>query len=718
MFETLTERMGSTLRRLRGRGRLSDANMRDALREVRMALIEADVALEVVGAFTERVREKVLGQEVRRSLSPDQEVVRAVRDELCALMGEENAGLALNVPPPAVILVAGLQGSGKTTTVAKLSRWLREEEKRKVLVASCDVYRPAAIEQLRVLAAEAQVDFFPSHAGEDPVDIVARARSEARRRHQDVLVLDTAGRMHVDADMMDEVRRIHHRAEPVETLFVVDSMTGQDAATVARAFDRALPLSGVVLTKTDGDARGGAALSIRHITGKPIKFLGTGEKLDGLQAFHPDRMASRILGMGDVLGLIEEAERKIDRSKAQKFADKFAKGKRFDLEDFGEQDLAHRRVLVAQVDVHALGLHRPRRHEHAFQEAMRIPLEVVSILEGPDLALVRVHRHQARTRVAAHDGPLAPSRKAGATEASQPRSAHDVDHVFDFAFARDAGAQERVAAVFLAVRIEGAVGRNDRMDLSRLDCGEDRAGARMVDVAMPDLRGRRAVAATHARRAQHPKLTPGAGFELAQQCVRAHQLAGQAVAHPHRQGRRRSRIFADRVEMGVESGGLVDLRHRHAHLLGQRRKVGGRQVSVAILHQVQVLDQQIAPPRPVADQGADFVMRLGAHLASLGHERPAASPRPRVPPFAHPYFLTGHVSVLSPLPPRESTSIPPAPFRRRRRARPPARAGPEPACLVDGKPLPYITERIPKSWKRLFSKLARNMSRSRRAACS
>jgi len=337
VFETLTERMGTTLRRLRGRGRLSDANMRDALREVRMALIEADVALEVVGAFTERVREKVLGQEVLRSLTPDQEVVRAVRDELCSLMGNENAELALNVPPPAVILVAGLQGSGKTTTVAKLSRWLRQERKRKVLVASCDVYRPAAIEQLRVLAGEAGVEFFPSQSGEDPVDIATRARAEAKRRHQDVLVLDTAGRMHVDSGMMDEVRRIHAVAEPVETLFVVDSMTGQDAASVARAFDQSLPLSGVVLTKTDGDARGGAALSIRQITGKPIKFLGVGEKLDALQAFHPDRMASRILGMGDVLGLIEEAERKIDREKAKKFADKFAKGKRFDLEDFGEQ---------------------------------------------------------------------------------------------------------------------------------------------------------------------------------------------------------------------------------------------------------------------------------------------------------------------------------------------------------------------------------------------
>ena len=337
MFETLTERMGSTLRRLRGRGRLSEANMRDALRDVRMALIEADVAVEVVGAFTGRVREKVLGQEVLKSLSPDQEVVRAVHAELCALMGDENAALALNVPPPAVVLVAGLQGSGKTTTAAKLSRWLRKEHRRKVLVASCDVHRPAAIEQLRVLAAEAGVDFFPSRPGEDPIAIAARARAEAKRRFHDVLVLDTAGRMHVDAGMMDEVRRIHAAAEPIETLFVVDSMTGQDAATVARAFDRALPLSGVVLTKTDGDARGGAALSIRHITGKPIKFLGTGEKLDALQAFHPDRMASRILGMGDVLSLIEEAERKIDRDKAQGFADKFSKGKRFDLEDFGEQ---------------------------------------------------------------------------------------------------------------------------------------------------------------------------------------------------------------------------------------------------------------------------------------------------------------------------------------------------------------------------------------------
>ena len=337
MFETLTERMGSALGRLRGRGRLAESNVREALREVRVALIEADVAVDVVASFTERVREKVLGQEVLKSLTPDQEVVRAVRDELRSLMGDENAGLALNVPPPAVFLVAGLQGTGKTTTVAKLARWLGNEHGRKVLVASCDVYRPAAIEQLRVLASQAEADFFPSRPEEDPVGIATRAIDQARRSFRDAVVLDTAGRMHVDARMMDEVRRIHAAAKPVETLFVVDSMTGQDAATAARAFDRTLPLSGVILTKTDGDARGGAALSVREVTGKPVKFLGNGEKLDAFQPFHPDRMASRILGMGDVLSLIEEAEQKIDRDKAQKIADKFAKGQRFDLEDFGEQ---------------------------------------------------------------------------------------------------------------------------------------------------------------------------------------------------------------------------------------------------------------------------------------------------------------------------------------------------------------------------------------------
>ena len=337
MFESLTERLGATLQRLRGRGRLTEDNVADALREVRLALIEADVAVDVVAAFIERVRAGAIGQDVLRSLTPGQEVIRVVRDELAGLMGEANVGLALNVAPPAVILVAGLQGAGKTTTVAKLARWLQTEQQRKVLVASCDVYRPAAIEQLEMLAAEVQASFFPSDTEQDPVAIAREAVAEAKRRFHDTVILDTAGRLHVDAGMMDEVRRVHAAAQPTETLFVVDAMTGQDAATVARAFDDALELTGVILTKTDGDARGGAALSIRHVTGKPIKFIGAGEKTAALESFHPDRMASRILGMGDVLSLIEEAERKLDHDKAEKMATKLIKGKRFDLEDFAEQ---------------------------------------------------------------------------------------------------------------------------------------------------------------------------------------------------------------------------------------------------------------------------------------------------------------------------------------------------------------------------------------------
>ena len=379
MFETLTERIGSTLGRLRGRGRLTEPNAREVLREVRMALIEADVAVDVVGKFTERVREKVLGQEVLKSLTPEQEVVRAVRDELRFLMGDENAGLALDVPPPAVLLVAGLQGAGKTTTVAKLARWMKQEHGRKVLITSCDVYRPAAIEQLRVLSSQADVDFFPSRSDEDPVGIATRAIDEATRSFRDTVVLDTAGRMHVDARMMDEVQRIHAGAKPVETLFVVDSMTGQDAATVARAFDRALPLSGVILTKTDGDARGGAALSIREITGKPIKFIGSGEKLDAFQPFHPERMASRILGMGDVLSLIEEAEQKIDRDKAQKFADKFAKGQRFDLEDFSEQIRQMRNMggIAGLVDKLPGAGHLPEHARTRMDDAELVKLEAI-----------------------------------------------------------------------------------------------------------------------------------------------------------------------------------------------------------------------------------------------------------------------------------------------------------------------------------------------------
>ena len=337
MFENLTSRLGAALDRVRGRGRLTEENIGEALREVRTALLEADVALPVVREFIERVRARAVGRDVLASLTPGQALVRVVRDELTLLMGGSNAGLALNVQPPAVVLVAGLQGSGKTTTVAKLARRLGEQAGKSVMTVSCDVYRPAAIDQLRTLAEQVGAAFVPSAPGDDPVAIATGALAEARRRFADVLLVDTAGRLHVDERMMDEIRRIHAAVAPVETLFVVDGMTGQDAAHTSKAFDAALPLTGVVLTKTDGDARGGAALSVRHVTGKPIKFLGVGEKTDALEAFHPDRISSRILGMGDVLSLIEEAEQKVDRDEAEKLARKLVKGRQFDLEDFSGQ---------------------------------------------------------------------------------------------------------------------------------------------------------------------------------------------------------------------------------------------------------------------------------------------------------------------------------------------------------------------------------------------
>jgi len=337
MFQNLTDRLTGTIKRLRGQGRLSEDNIRESLREVRMALLEADVALPVVKEFTEKVRERAVGQEVLQSLSPGQALVKIVNDELVSLMGEACDELQLNIQPPAVVLMAGLQGSGKTTSTAKLARWLKERKKKSVLVASCDVYRPAAIDQLQTLATDVGVDFFPSRSDQDPVAIAAAALEHARNKHLDVLIVDTAGRLHIDEVMMGEIQRVHAAIDPVETLFVVDSMTGQDAANTARAFNDALPLSGIVLTKTDGDARGGAALSIRSITGKPIKFLGVGEKTEALEPFHPDRVASRILGMGDVLSLVEEAERKVDKKKAANLARKLHKGKRFDLEDFHDQ---------------------------------------------------------------------------------------------------------------------------------------------------------------------------------------------------------------------------------------------------------------------------------------------------------------------------------------------------------------------------------------------
>jgi signal recognition particle subunit SRP54 len=337
MFDSLQDRFGRALKNVRGMGRLTESNIKDTMREVRMALLEADVALPVVRNFVDQVREKAMGENVLSSLTPGQTLVKIVNDELTRLMGEANVGLALNVQPPAVILMAGLQGSGKTTSVAKLARWLRQKQKKKVMVVSCDVYRPAAIEQLRTLAKEVQAEFFPSSADQSPENIARRAVEAARKQFQDVLIVDTAGRLHVDELMMEEIKVLHSAVDPAETLFVVDGMTGQDAANTAKVFDDALPLTGIVLTKTDGDARGGAALSIRHITGKPIKFLGVGEKTAALEPFHPDRVASRILGMGDVLSLVEEVQSKVDRDKAQKLVKKLRKGKGFDLVDFREQ---------------------------------------------------------------------------------------------------------------------------------------------------------------------------------------------------------------------------------------------------------------------------------------------------------------------------------------------------------------------------------------------
>ena len=336
MFENLTERLSGTLAGVTGRARLTEDNIKDTLREVRMALLEADVALPVVKTFVDQVRERAVGQEVSRSLSPGQVFVKIIKAELEAVMGQAEE-LNLAVTPPAVILMAGLQGAGKTTSVAKLAKTLRERQKKKVMVVSVDVYRPAAIKQLETLAVEVGATFFPSDISQKPVDIVDAALREAKNRFMDVLIVDTAGRLHIDADMMDEIKAVHAAANPAETLFVVDAMTGQDAANTAQAFNEALPLTGVILTKVDGDARGGAALSVRHITGKPIKFLGVGEKVDALEPFHPDRVASRILGMGDVLSLIEQAEQKLDKAKAEKLANKLKKGKGFDLEDFRDQ---------------------------------------------------------------------------------------------------------------------------------------------------------------------------------------------------------------------------------------------------------------------------------------------------------------------------------------------------------------------------------------------
>ncbi len=337
MFDQLSEKLRGTAKKLTGRGRLTEANISDALREVRIALLEADVSLEVTRLFVEQVRARAVGREVLGSLQPGQAVIKVVQEELVRLMGDSNDSLNLAVRPPATIFLAGLQGAGKTTTAGKLGHFLKSREKKSVMLVSTDVYRPAAIDQLHMLAKNLGLEFFPSDPSQSPVDIALSALDQARKQGIDVLLVDTAGRLHVDEQMMDEVKSMHDAVQPVETLFVVDSMTGQDAASSARAFNETLPLTGVVLTKTDGDARGGAALSIRHVTGKPIKFMGIGEAMDALEPFHPDRVASRILGMGDVLSLVEEAERKIDRGKAEKLATKITRGKGFDLADFRDQ---------------------------------------------------------------------------------------------------------------------------------------------------------------------------------------------------------------------------------------------------------------------------------------------------------------------------------------------------------------------------------------------
>lgn len=337
MFESLSDRLTQTFRGITGKARLSEENIADALRDVRVALLEADVALPVVKDFIEQVKTRAMGQVVSAALNPGEEFVKVVQDELVHVMGDTNDGLNLQVAPPAVILMAGLQGAGKTTTVAKLAKLLKERDRKKVAVVSADVYRPAAIKQLQTLAKEVDALFIESNADEKPLDIAKRAVQTAKTQFADVLIVDTAGRLAVDEAMMGEIRSLHDFLKPAETLFVVDAMTGQDAANTAKAFNDALALTGVVLAKADGDARGGAALSVRAITGKPIKFMGMGEKIEALEAFYPDRLASRILGMGDVLSLIEEAERKVDKKKAQRLAKKISRGKKFDLEDFRDQ---------------------------------------------------------------------------------------------------------------------------------------------------------------------------------------------------------------------------------------------------------------------------------------------------------------------------------------------------------------------------------------------
>lgn len=407
MFDTLSERLQGTIQRLRGRGRLTEDNMQEALREVRMALLEADVALPVVKEFIAEVKIKAAGKEVLSSLTPGQAVVKIVHDELVHIMGDENDQLNLAARPPAVILMAGLQGVGKTTTVAKLAHRLIVNEKKSVLVASADVYRPAAIEQLKRLANDVGAEFFGSQESDKPVDIAINAIAEAAKRVVDVVIIDTAGRLHVDEEMMAEIQAVHTAINPVETLFVADSMTGQDAVNSARAFNDALAITGIILTKTDGDARGGAALSIRHVTGKPIKFLGTGEKIDALEPFHPERIAGRILGMGDVVSLVEDIQTKVDVAKTENLAKKLKSGKGFDLEDFRDQLLQMENLggissLMGKLP--GMGAMAGGVKEQAANSQMNGMLAIINSMTLHERRLPDVIRGSRKRRIAAGSG--------------------------------------------------------------------------------------------------------------------------------------------------------------------------------------------------------------------------------------------------------------------------------------------------------------------------
>ena len=407
MFENLSDRLSKTLRNITGKGRLTEDNIKDTLREVRMALLEADVALPVVREFIAQVKERALGEEVNKSLTPGQEFLRIVRTELEKAMGEANEELNLAAQPPAVILMAGLQGAGKTTSVGKLAKFLKERHKKKVLVVSADVYRPAAIKQLQTLAEALKVDFFPTETSQKPVDIAEAALKHAKLNFFDVLIVDTAGRLHIDGEMMEEIQNIHAVLNPVETLFTVDAMTGQDAANTAKAFNEALPLTGVILTKVDGDARGGAALSIRQITGKPIKFLGVGEKTDALEPFHPDRIASRILGMGDVMSLIEDLQRSVDQEKAEKMAQKFKKGDEFTLEDFRDQLIEMKKMggMMSMLDKLPGAKNLPEHVKNQVDDKMFIKMEaIINSMTLKERANPEIIKGSRRRRIAQGSG--------------------------------------------------------------------------------------------------------------------------------------------------------------------------------------------------------------------------------------------------------------------------------------------------------------------------